>query len=242
MPPGPRILGPDAVEEGVDPRHGGVALVGDELEQPAADTQLSDHASPSESAGRGGCVAGHPASEDGRLLANLAGIDELVLERDVEWKGLAQHLDALRREIAVTSARLQRSRSLAARKPSRDDDGGQGRSPAPTREEERAPQLMLKFEARLRETEVRRIAFQAEMDDLRRRRQALLQRLPASVSGAYQSLAAEGRLPVIAPAVKGACGGCESPLPDSIIEALSHGAAAACAHCERLLHLARRVE
>jgi len=208
MPPAPQV-GPDAMEEGVGPRHGGVALVGDELE----------------------------------LLANLAGIDDLVLERDAQWKGLAQHLDALRREIAVTSAQLQKSRSLAARKASRDDDGGQGaRSPAPTREEESAPQLMLAFEATLRETEVRRIAFHAEMDDLRRRRQALLQRLPASVSLAYQSLAAAGRLPVIAAAVKGACSGCESPLPEPVIEALSHGAAAACAHCERLLHLAKRAQ
>lgn len=216
--------------------------MGDELEEPAANAQLSGHAAPPESAGRGGRVAGHRTSEDGHLLANLAGIDELVLERDAEWKGLAQRLDALRREIAVTSAQLQRSRSLAARKASRDDDGGQGaRSPAPTREEERAPQLMLEFEATLRETEVRRVAFHAEMEDLRRRRQALLKRLPASVSWAYQSLAA-ARLPVIAAAVKGACGGCESPLPESAIEALTDGAAAACAYCDRLLHLARRVE
>jgi len=217
--------------------------VEDELEQPSADAQLSDHAAPPESAGHGGRVAGHHTSEDGRLLANLAGIDELMLERDAEWKGLAQHLDALRREIAVTRAQLQRSRSLAVRKASRDDDGGLGaRSPAPTREEESAPQLMLAFEATLQDTEVRRITLRAEMEDLRRRRLALLQRLPASVSWAYLSLAAAGRLPVIAAAVKGACGGCKSPLPQSVIEALSQGAAAPCAHCERLLHPARRVD
>lgn len=217
--------------------------MGDELEQPGAEARLSDHAAPSEAADRGGRVEGHRTSEDGHLLASLAGIDELVLRRDAEWKGLAQHIDALRREIAATAARLERSRSLAARKASWDDDGGQGAgSPTPTQEEESAPRLMLAFEATLRDTEVRRIAFRAEMDGLRLRRQAVLQRLPASVSRAYRSLAAAGRLPAIAPAVKGACGGCKFPLPESVIDTLNHGAAVACAHCERLLHMARRVE
>jgi predicted nucleic acid-binding Zn-ribbon protein len=73
------------------------------------------------------------------------------------------------------------------------------------------------------------------MDDLRRRRQALLRRLPAAISLAYQSLADAGRVPAIAAAAKGTCGGCESPLPESVMEALSHGAVAVCARCERLL-------
>ena len=80
------------------------------------------------------------------------------------------------------------------------------------------------------------------MDDLRRRRQALVRRLPAPLSRAYQSLADAGRLPAIVGVAKGTCGGCESPLPDSVVEALSHGAAAVCGRCERLLHPARHVE
>lgn len=209
----------------------------------SSDGQLADPAAPRESAGPGGRTEQHRPAADGRLLADLAEIDELALERDADWKRRAQRRDALRREIAVTSAQIQRSRSLAAHMPSRDEEDVEAARPsAPTRDEDRAARLMQEFEAALRQTEERRVAFHAEMDDLRRRRQALLQRLPASVSRAYQSLAEAGRLPVIAAVAKGACGCCESPLPESVIEALSQGAVAACARCERLLHPARHAE
>lgn len=217
--------------------------MGDELQPPAADGQLSDPAPPLESAGPGGCPERDRASADGRLLADLAEIDELALERVAEWKRLAQRLDVLRRRIATTSAQIQRSRSLAVHTPSRDEDADEvARPSAPTRDEDRGVRLMQEFEATLRETEERRVAFHAQMDNLRRRRQALLQRLPAALSRLYQSLADAGRVPAIAAVAKGTCGGCESPLTEPVIEALSNGAVAACARCERLLHLARQGE
>jgi len=74
-----------------------------------------------------------------------------------------------------------------------------------------------------------------EMEDLRRRRQALLRSLPAPISSAYQSLADAGRMPAIADVTGGVCGGCGSPLPQFVIETLSHGAVAVCARCQRLL-------
>ena len=101
---------------------------------------------------------------------------------------------------------------------------------------------MKDFEAALRETEERRLAFHAEMEGLRRRRKALLRCLPASISRAYQALADASRVPAIAAVANGACGSCEAPLPEFVIGALSQGAVVACARCGRLLHLARRVE
>jgi len=207
------------------------------------DQRLVEHATARESDGRGSRAAGHHPSGDGLLLAELAGIDELLRERDAVWKDLVHRLDGLRREIAVASAKVQRSRSLAARNTPRDDDADQDTSPpGPTRDEVRATRLTQEFEATLRETEQRRVALHAEMDDLRRRRQALLRRLPASISRAYQSLTDAGRTPVIAVVANGACSGCEAPLPEFVIEALSQGAVVACACCERLLRLARPVE
>jgi len=180
-------------------------------------------------------------SGDGLLLAELADLDELLRERGDAWKEFVRRLDVLRREIDVTSAKVESSRSLAVRKGSR---GGvahhaaraSARDPTPAR----ASRLTQEFEAALRETEKRRVALHAEMDDLRRRRQVLLQRLPEPLSRAYQSLADAGCLPAIAPVTKGVCGGCEFPLPESVIEALSHGAVAVCAHCERLLRPSER--
>jgi len=215
---------------------GGSEVVEDRLEHRPQDEQLPDYATPLESDGRGSCTAGHHPSGDGFLLAELATLDELLRKRNAAWKELVRRLDALRREIAVTNAQVQRSRSLAARRASRDGDDDQGARPsAPARDEARATRLTQEFEAALRETEERRVALHAEMDDLRRRRLAQLRRLPAAISRAYQSLVDAGRLPAIAAVAKGACGGCESPLPQSVIEALSHGAVAVCARCERLL-------
>jgi len=125
------------------------------LEHRPQDEQLADHATPLQSDGRGSRTAGHHRSGDGLLLAELAGLDELLRERGGAWKELVGRL--------------------------------------------------------------------------------LLQRLPASVSLAYQSLVDAGRLPAIAAVAKGVCGGCESPLTEPVIEALSRGAVAVCARCERLL-------
>lgn len=206
------------------------------MEHRPQDEPLPDHATPLESNGRGSRTTGHHPSGDGLLLAELADFDELLRERGAAWKELVRRLDALRREIAVTSAQVQRSRSLAARKASRDGDADQEARPAaPTRDEARATQLTREFEAALRETEKRRVSLHSEMENLRRRRQALLGRLPAALSRAYRLLADAGRGPAVAAVADGVCGGCESSLPESVIEALSHGAGAVCARCERLL-------
>ena len=188
-----------------------------------------------ESNGRGGHTARHDPSGDGVLLAELAGLDELLRERGAAWKDFVRRLDTLRREIAVTSAQVQRSRSLAARRASRDGDAEEARLSAPDRDEARATRLTQEFEAALQETEERRVGLHAEMDDLRRRRQALLRRLPVPLSRAYQSLADAGRVPAVAAVTDGVCGGCASPLPESVVEALSCGAVAVCARCDRLL-------
>lgn len=207
------------------------------------DQQPAGHATARESAGRGSRAGGPDPSGDG-LLAELARLDELLQERGAAWKELVRRLDALRREIVVTSTQVQRSRSLAAREASLlDGDADQEARPLPpSRDEARATGLKQEFEVVLREAEERRVALHAEMDDLRRHRQALLKRLPAPLSLAYQSLADTGRVPAIAAVAKGACGGCGSPLTESVIDTLRHGAVAVCARCERLLQLARNVE
>jgi predicted nucleic acid-binding Zn-ribbon protein len=182
----------------------------------------------------GSRTAGPHPSDGGLLIAELADLDDLLRERDGAWRELVRHLDALRREIVVTGAQAQRSRSLAARAASRDGDAG-ARPAAPTGDEVRTTRLTKEFEASLRETEERRVRLHAEMDDLRRRRQALVPRLPVPVSRAYLSLVLAGRLPAIAAVAKGVCGGCEAPLSESVSEALRRGAVTVCARCERLL-------
>lgn len=181
-------------------------------------------------------VAEDKASGTGFLLTQLAGLDTLLGEHGAVWKELVQRLDTLRREIALTSLEDRRTRSRAARKPLRDHSADPDARPSqPGLDEVRARQLTQEFEVALRETEERRVALHAQMHDLRRRRQAVLQRLPAPLSRTYQSLADSGRLPAIAPVAKGACGGCHAPLAESVRQALSHGAVAVCARCERLL-------
>ena len=92
------------------------------------------------------------------------------------------------------------------------------------------------------DTEQRRLALHAEMDDLRRRQEAILRLLPVAISRAYQSLLDGGPAPAIAVVANGACGGCEAPLPEFVIEALSEGDVMACARRERLLRLAGPIE
>jgi hypothetical protein len=200
------------------------------------DAQATDQTAPLESDGRGSRTAERQPSGDALVLQELAGLDELLRGRDAAWKELVRRLDSLRREIAVTSAQVQRSRTLAVRKASRDGDADQGAGPpTSSRDEARAPELTKEFEAALRDTEGQRLVLHAEMDDLRRRRQGLLRRLPAPISRAYQSLVDVGCMAPIADVTGSVCGGCESPLPHFVIETLSHGAVAICARCERLL-------
>lgn len=215
----------------------------DPLEAPPPAEEIDGPEEPSRSRGLEGSAAQPPTSaDDGLLLVELAGIDELLRDRAAAWKELVRRLEGLRQEIAVASAQVQRSRSLVRQKP-RDDDADQGaRLSAPARDEARAGRLTLEFEAALRDTEQRRVGLHAEMDDLRRRRAARLRQLPASISRAYRSLTDGGRTPAIAAVAKGACIGCGAPLPDVVIEALGQGAVVACARCQRLLHLAKPAE
>lgn len=206
------------------------------MESGPEDDKLATHAAPSGSDVRGRDGARRPPSGDGALLAELADLDFSLQERGVAWHELARRLDALRREIVVTSTQAQRSRSLAARRALRDQDGGQeAPPPAPTRDAASAARLTHEFEAALRETEERRVALHAEMEALRRRRQDLLARLPAPISQAYKGLTDAGRTPAVATVLSGACGGCQAPLPASVVEILDQGAVVACARCERLL-------
>jgi hypothetical protein len=177
-----------------------------------------------------------PPDSDVTLLVELAGLDEVLGERGRVWHELVRYLDRLRRGIAVASAQAQRSRSLAALKASREQDGGLAdRTPAPARDDAGDAQLLREFEAALRETEQRRVALHAEMEALRGRRQDLLGRLSAPISRAYQPLADGGRTPAVATVVNGACGGCQAPLPQFVVEALGQGAVVSCARCQRLL-------
>lgn len=207
------------------------------MERRAPGRHGSDQTTPPTSDGLGSRAVPDHTSEAGRVLADLAKIDELLREREAGWKGLVQRLDGLRREIAVLGAQVQRSRSLATRAAPREDDGHQGEEPssAPDRYEARSSRLMQEFETALRETEARRVALHAEMDDLRRRRRVLLGSLPASISRVYESLADAGRVPAVAVVANGVCSGCGSPVPASIAQALSQDAVEVCARCERLL-------
>jgi hypothetical protein len=207
------------------------------LQQHAPGGHDADEATPPAADGPESREARQHTREDGRVLADLAEIDERLREREAGWKGLVQRLDGLRREIAVLRAQVQRSRSFATRGGQREDDGHQGEkpSPAPDRHEARSARLMQEFETALRETEARRVALHAEMDGLRRRRQALLASLSASIADVYQSLADTGHVPAVAVVANGVCSGCGSPIPASVAEALSQDAVTACARCERLL-------
>ena len=173
---------------------------------------------------------------DGLLLAELAGLDERLRERGAAWEELVRRLDGLRREVAVAGAQLQRSRSRAlGQAPPADDGAGEPRLPAPDRDVERPTRLTREFEAALRETEERRLALHAEMEDLRHRRRSLVERLPAALARAWRSLVAASRVPAVAAVANGTCGGCRSPLPEATIDALGDGGVAECPGCERLL-------
>jgi len=171
------------------------------------------------------------AGESRRILADLVSLDERLRERDAAWSALVLRLGALRREIAVTATRAARRRPPAA--PS--DEGGPPEAAEPTPLQARVPVLMQEFEAALRDTEAQRVALHVEREELRSRRQGLLDRLPAALAFTYRSLVDAGRLPAVAVVASGACASCGSPLPPAVAEALVRDAVAVCAGCERLL-------
>ena len=162
------------------------------MENRPQDEQLTDKAAPLQP-DRGSRTPGRHAGGDAILLADLADLDASLRQRGAAWKELVRRLDALRREIAVKSAQTERTRVLAARKASRDGGGdGEAKPPGLSGDEARAARLTQEFETALRQTEERRVALHAEMEDLRCRRHALIGRLPAPIGRAYQSLADGG--------------------------------------------------
>jgi predicted nucleic acid-binding Zn-ribbon protein len=174
---------------------------------------------------------------DGSLVAEIAGLDGLQRERDAAWRVLVRRLDALRREVAMAEVREIRARAAPAAPGDEGDDSRRRTGPGP--EEARVSRLTREFEAALKETEARRIAFHKETSDLRRRRDAALARLSAPLARAYRSLLDAGCDPAIVAVTEGACGVCQSSPPSSDTEALRQGAVAVCAVCERLLYLPR---
>ena len=205
------------------------------MEERPKNEDLTDHTAAINSVGAGAGTVAHGSSGDGLLLGRLAHIDAALRQRGDAWHELAKHLGGLRREIEVTNAQVQTGRSIATRKRSRLGKAVQEPSPMEDPVEDRSVGLIQHFEAALRETEERRLALHGEMLDLRRRRLSLLGALPIPLSHSYQSLIDRGRLPAIALVDKGACGGCESQLPQSLIEELGRGEVPACIRCGRLL-------
>ena len=181
-------------------------------------------------------VGASPAGE-GRVLAALAEIDSCLRERESAWKTLAGRLDTTRRELAVVTGRLERTRSLAAQRlPGEDDDSAARKRPALVRSEEaRHARLLREFEASLEETEARRVALHDETRQLRFRRQEILQQLSAPVRSAYEAAVQAGRVPAITTAPDGACSDCSSRLPAPVVEAVVRGAVVVCRGCQRLL-------
>lgn len=210
---------------------------------------MKPHAAPDPPAVEDGAPAGgtrprsaeaSPAGE-APALAALAEIDGRLRERETAWQSEARQLDAVRRELAVVTTRLQRTRSLAARgSRGEDEDSAARRRQALVQDEEaRQARLLLEFEARLEEAESRRVALHDETAQLRDRKQELLRRLSSPVRSAYQAAVRAGRVPPITTAPDGVCSGCSFRLPAPVVEAVVRGAVVVCGGCERLLRPGR---
>jgi len=209
------------------------------LEDTAPERSASQESAPAE--GRGARTTRLDASPagDGRAVAALAEIDSRLRERETAWKVVVRQLDASRRELAVIAARLQRTRSLAARHSRGESDapGGPKRPDLAQGEEAHHARLLQEFEAGLKETETRRVALHDETERLRDRKQAALRQLSAPLRSAYEAALQAGRVPAIAIVAGGLCSGCAARLPSLVVEAVGRGAVVVCRGCERLLCL-----
>ncbi len=209
------------------------------MEDTAPERSASQESAPAE--GRGARTTRLDASPagDGRAVAALAEIDSRLRERETAWKVVVRQLDASRRELAVIAARLQRTRSLAARQSRGESDapGGPKRPDLAPGEEAHHARLLQEFEAGLKETETRRVALHDETERLRDRKQAALRRLSAPLRSAYEAALQAGRVPAIEIVEGGLCSGCAARLPSLVVEAVGRGAVVVCRGCERLLCL-----
>jgi hypothetical protein len=174
---------------------------------------------------------------DSRVLTILGDLDLHLRDQEDAWKSVVGKLDAARRELAVATAQLERTRSLAVRPSHRDDDESLARDgPAPVYgEEERHARLLQRFEAALKEAEARRGALHEETERLRNRKQAALLHLSTPVRVAYEAALRAGRVPAVTTALDGLCCVCRARLPSGVVEAAVRGAVVVCRGCDRLL-------
>jgi predicted nucleic acid-binding Zn-ribbon protein len=171
------------------------------------------------------------------VLTILGDLDLHLRDQEGEWKSVVAKLSAARRELAMATAQLQTTRSLAVREPHLKDEDSVTRERATLAygREERHARLLRQFEAALREAEARRGALHEETERLKNRRQAALLHLSAPVRVAYEAASRAGRVPAVTPAVDGLCRVCRARLPSEVVEAVVHGAVVSCPGCERLL-------
>jgi len=209
------------------------------LEDTVPDRSASQESAPTEGRGaRATRVDASPAG-DGRAVAALAEIDSRLRERETAWKVVIRQLDARRRELVVIAARLQRTRSLAARHSPGESEvsGGRKRPDLAQGEEAHHARLLQEFEEGLKETETRRVALHDETEVLRHREEAALRQLSAPLRFAYEAALQAGRVPAITIVAGGLCSGCAARLPSLVVGAISRGAVVVCRGCERLLCL-----
>ena len=174
---------------------------------------------------------------DSRVLTILGDLDVHLRDQEDAWKAVVGKLDAARRDLAVATAQLQRTRSLAVRRSHRNEDDSLARDGTALAyaEEERQARLLRQFEAALKEAEARRDALHEETERLRNRRQAALLHLSAPVRVAYEAALRAGRVPAVTTARDGLCSVCRARLPSEVVEAVVRGAVVICRGCERLL-------
>lgn len=170
--------------------------------------------------------------EDAGLIAALVHLDEELRRHDSVWWDLSRRVDGLVREIGLTNAQLRLSNPPLAHEAQ--PPGGDEQPRRTTAQRERTLLLLHQFETALQTTTDRHSALVAEIEDLRRTRQALLRQLPPALGGTHPGLT-DASLAATAAVNAGLCTGCGSRLSDSLLVAVREGTAAACDRCRRLL-------
>ena len=174
---------------------------------------------------------------DSRVLTILGDLDLHLRDQEGEWKSVVAKLSAARRELAMATAELQKTRALAVQQSrGKDEDSvAWDRLALAYGEEERHARLLRQFEAALKEAEARRGALHEETERLKNRRQAALLHLSAPIRVAYEAASRAGRVPAFTTAVDGLCCVCRARLPSEVVEAVVRGAVVVCRGCERVL-------
>ena len=148
------------------------------------------------------------------------------------WRARNAPVDGLVREIRLTSAQLQLSNPPLTDEAYR--PGGDEEARRTTAHRGRTLLLWHQFETALQTTRNRRTALRAEIEDVRRNRQALLRRRPPALGGTHPGLT-DPSLAATAAVIGGVCTGCGSRLSDPLLVAVREGSVAACGRCRRLL-------